>query len=116
MYATLAAYGLEGYRDMLERQIRLARAIASFINSSLDFDLLPEGIKEDKIYIIVLFRAKDVKLNAELVQRINAIRKIYVSGTQWDSQPAARFAIANWMVNVERDIKLIKDVLQEVVR
>lgn len=101
---------------MLERQIRLARAIASFIRGSPDLELLPEGIREDEIYVIVLFRAKDAKLNAELVARINATRKIYVSGTQWASQPAARFAIANWMVKVERDINLIKDVLQEVVR
>lgn len=101
---------------MLERQIRLAREIARFITSSPDYELLPDGTQEDTIYIIVLFRAKDDKLNAELVQRINATRKIYVSGTQWNSQPAARFAVATWMVDVERDIKLIKDVLQEVVK
>ena len=114
VYSTLAAYGRDGYRDMLERQIQLSRNIARFIASSPDYDLLPQGHAVENTYVIVLFRAKDEDVNAELVQRINATRKIYVSGTQWDGQAAARFAVANWMVDVERDLKLITTVLQEV--
>ena len=63
----------------------------------------------------LLFRARDAEINAELVQRINATRKIYVSGTQWDGLPAARFAVATWMVDVERDLKLIQEVLHDVL-
>ena len=100
----------------MQRQTALARAIARFIAASAEYELLPEDMKEDAVYIIVLFRAKDDRLNAELVQRINGTRKIYVSGTQWGSQPAARFAIATWMADVERDIELIKEVLQEVAK
>ena len=68
------------------------------------------------MYIIVLFRAKDEGLNKDLVKRINGSRKVYVSGTQWDGRPAARFAVATWMVDVERDLKLIRQVLEDVVR
>lgn len=100
---------------MIHRQVQLARAIARFIQDSPHFELLPEVMREDEVYIIVLFRAMDERLNAELVQRINSTRRIYVSGTQWDSKPAARFAIASWMVDVGRDIKLIKEVLQSAV-
>lgn len=116
MYATLSTYGQFGYRDMLERQIQLAREVARFIKASSNYELLPQGMPEDKIYIIVLFRAKDDELNAELVQRVNATRRIYISGTQWESKPAARFAIATWMVDVQRDFKLIQEVLTEVAK
>lgn len=115
VYASLAAYGWKGYSDMIHRQVQLARAIARFIKSSQHFELLPAGMREDEVYIIVLFRARDENLNSELVQRINSTRRIYVSGTQWESQPAARFAIASWMVDVDRDIKVIEEVLQGVV-
>lgn len=101
---------------MLERQIKLARGIARFIANSADYDLLPAGIRNDQIYMVVLFRAKDEIWNRELVRRINDTRKIYVSGTTWDSQPAARFAIANWMVDVERDLKFVTHVLSEVAK
>ncbi|KAK5126332.1 hypothetical protein LTR85_010568 [Meristemomyces frigidus] len=121
VYATLTAYGREGYREMLERQIRLSRGIANFISESEHYDLLPEAhrktttdVRFRQIYIVVLFRARGDELNKVLVQRINATRKLYISGTQWNGKPAARFAVANWQVNVERDLKLIKEVLLEV--
>ena len=116
VYATLAAYGVEGYRDMLERQIKLSRAIARYISSSSKYELLPEGTSEKRIYVIVLFRAKDRSVNEQLVSRINALRQVYVSGTQWKGEPAARFAVANWMVDVERDMALIKSILDEVAK
>lgn len=122
VYATLAAYGRDGYRDMLQRQIQLARGIADFIAQSRAFELLPShnaadgesGSPSSAIFIIVLFRARDEALNDMLVQRINASRRIYVSGTQWDCRPAARFAVANWMADIERDLPLIQEVLDAV--
>lgn len=111
----MAAYGRDGYRDLLQCQIKLSRAIALHLKNSTDYELLPEGIAESNIYMIVLFRARDEKINAELVQRINATRRLYVSGTQWEGLSAARFAIATWMVDVDRDLKLIKEVLHHVL-
>jgi glutamate/tyrosine decarboxylase-like PLP-dependent enzyme len=123
VYATLAAYGRVGYCEMLQRQIALARGIAQHILRSDEYELLPQLREGDSseterlqdIYIIVLFRARDEQLNSTLVQRINAGRKVYVSGTSWDGQPAVRFAIANWQVDVEGDLRVVVDVLGEVV-
>ncbi|KAF2870934.1 pyridoxal-dependent decarboxylase [Massariosphaeria phaeospora] len=120
VYASLTAYGSDGYREMLERQISLSRGIAEYVLDSEDFELLPkfEGEKKealDTIYIIVLFKAKDEGLNKALVQKIKAKRKIYVSGTAWEGKPACRFAVSNWMTDVKRDLPLIKRILGEVV-
>ena len=116
VYTSLVAYGRLGFQEMLERQIQLARAIARFIAISPKYDLLPEGNVEDNVYIIVLFRAKDEALNANLVQPINATRKVYVSGTQWNGQPAARFAVASWQAQVDWDLAVIKDILEQVAK
>ena len=102
---------------MLERQIRLARGIARYISASSKYELLSasgHGAEMENIYIIALFRARDEALDAELVQRINSTRRIYVSGTQWDGRPAARFAVASWMVDVKRDLALVKEVLESM--
>ena len=120
VYASLMAYGKDGYRDMLERQIVLSRGIAGFMIDSEDFELLPESTKDREevlggIYIIVLFRAKDEGLNKELTQRIKDKRKVYVSGTAWKGNPACRFAVSNWRTEVERDLPVIRQVLEEVV-
>lgn len=120
VYANLTAYGADGYRAMLERQIELSRGIAEYLIDSPDFELLPESDRPkqemlNSVYIIVLFRAKDEGLNKELTSRIKAGRKIYVSGTAWHGRPACRFAVSNWMTDAKRDLPIIKQVLAEVV-
>ncbi|KAH7394076.1 pyridoxal phosphate-dependent transferase [Phaeosphaeria sp. MPI-PUGE-AT-0046c] len=119
VYASLLAYGKLGYKDMLMRQIELSRAIAKFIFESDDYVLLPESTAQlqerlQDIYIIVIIRAKDPELNKRLVDDIKATKNIYVSGTAWEGQPACRFAISNWQTHVERDLPIIKEVLQAV--
>jgi glutamate/tyrosine decarboxylase-like PLP-dependent enzyme len=116
LYATLAAYGREGYADMVIRQIHLARAIAAYIQTSAHWELLPSGVGMDEIFIIVLFRAKGTEQRASIVKRINASRKVYVSGTQWEGQPAARFAVASWMVDPEREIETVKEVMDTAMQ
>ncbi|CAD0082715.1 unnamed protein product [Aureobasidium vineae] len=119
VYANLVAYGRDGFVEMLERQIELAREIAAYIDASDAYRLLPskyheEGYNEQTIFIIVLFKAVNSDLNAELKQKINATRKIYVSGTTWQGESACRFAISNWRSSVQQDFEVIKEVLDGV--
>lgn len=122
IYASLAAHGRAGYLSILEKQIAFARSIAAYIASpSSGYELLPldpgASLEERlaRVYVIVLFRAKDEALNEGLVERVNASRKIYVSGTRWEGRAAARFAVANWGVDGVRDLEVIEGVLGEVV-
>ena len=68
------------------------------------------------IHISVLFRVKDEKLNEVLGKKINDTRKIYVSGTKWEGRPACRIAVSTWKVDVERDTKIVVDVLEGIFR
>ena len=121
VYATLTAYGREGYADMLMRQIRFARAVAGYLFDHTDFELLPKDVFRDRvsieqnILVIVLFKAKDKALNEVLVKRINASSKMYVSGTMWDDCPASRIAVSKWQVDPDRDFKIVTAVLENVV-
>ncbi|KAG9563409.1 tyrosine decarboxylase, partial [Aureobasidium melanogenum] len=119
VYANLVAYGRKGFVAMLERQIELARKIAAYMRASDAYQLLPPSNQQgdhtySSIFIIVLFRAVDPDLNATLVRKINATRKIYISGTSWQSEPACRFAISNWRSSIEKDWDVIKEVLDDV--
>jgi glutamate/tyrosine decarboxylase-like PLP-dependent enzyme len=121
VYASLAAYGKAGYMGILERQIELARAIATIILESDSYELLPvedqhllNAQRLERVFMIVMFRAKDTAANETLTQRIKDTRIIYVSPTQWDGLPATRFAVANWQVDVEKDLAVIKEVLSKV--
>ncbi|KAF7304260.1 hypothetical protein HMN09_00827300 [Mycena chlorophos] len=93
VYASLLAYGRGWHREVIQRQVALARRIAEYIVASPHYELLPTP-EINKIFMIVLFRAKDETLNKTLVERLNQSGIIYVSGTQWAGKPAAR--IASW--------------------
>jgi len=121
VYATLITYGREGYQDMLVRQVRFARAVAEYLFQNPAFELLPKRIQqhEDRFelytFIVVLFRAQDRALNKSLVKRINATSLMYVSGTVWDGEPASRIAVSNWQIDPERDLKVVKGVLESIL-
>lgn len=119
VYHTLSAYGRRGYCDMLVRQIELARRLAAWIWDHPKYDLLPQSERKEsalaKVFMIVLFRAKDSAVNQRLVKSIKETRKIYVSGTSWDDQPAARIAVSNWQVAPDTDAEVVEAILDSVV-
>ncbi|KAJ5953638.1 Pyridoxal phosphate-dependent transferase major region subdomain 2 [Penicillium verhagenii] len=119
-YASLLSYGRLGYREMLERQIRLARAVYEWIFDHPAYTPLPEAHSKaelvDQTFMSVLFRAKEDALNRDLSAKINETSRMFVSGTSWKGETATRIAISNWRVDVERDLALITGVLAQVAQ
>jgi hypothetical protein len=125
-YAVLVAHGRQGLSEMFARQVRLARAVAHFVDTHPGYKLLPAGkatqselASEAPTYastgIIVLFRAVDDAINADLGARINKSCRIMVSGTVWEGKPAVRIAVSTWKVDVERDLKIVREVLEDAL-
>lgn len=120
VYATLMAHGRSGYREILERQVGLARGIAGAILQHSAYELLgstagdSDSEKLANIFMVVIFRAKNTALNAQLVKKINESSRIFVTGSRWEEKPATRIAVANWRVDVQRDLKLVLEVLDAV--
>ncbi|KAK0728623.1 pyridoxal phosphate-dependent transferase [Lasiosphaeria miniovina] len=112
VYATLLSAGRAGTAEMLVHMVRLARAVASFVRDSPDYEWLPDpNALLESTHIIVLFRARDAALNEVLVDRVNATRAVFVSGTSWAGRKAARIAVSSWRVDVDADFAVIKRVL-----
>ncbi|KAJ7489546.1 pyridoxal phosphate-dependent transferase [Mycena latifolia] len=115
VYAALFAYGRIWHCDLLERQIALARRVASYIVNSTAYELLPTD-DLDKIYMVVLFRARSDTLNSQLVSLLNASKQIHISGLPWKGRPAARIAVGTWRVDVEKDFELLVRALEATSR
>ncbi|KAK3945959.1 L-2,4-diaminobutyrate decarboxylase [Diplogelasinospora grovesii] len=115
VYAALLSEGREGYARMLANMVLLARNIAQFVRDSEAFEWLPsENAPLESTFMIVLFRARDPRLNNILVERINETRQIFVSGTSWKGEKAVRLAVGSWRVDVERDAAVITEVLTSI--
>ncbi|KAH6899922.1 pyridoxal phosphate-dependent transferase [Thelonectria olida] len=114
-YAVLVNEGRPGIASLLANMIELSRKVAAFLQGSMYYELLPDqGSDLDEIFMIVLFRAVRPELNDKLVNSINKTRQMYVSETKWKGQKAVRMAVSTWMVDVERDYKIVKDILTNV--
>ncbi|KAE8354666.1 pyridoxal phosphate-dependent transferase [Aspergillus coremiiformis] len=119
VYASLVAYGRTGYQAMLQKQIRLARMISGWLFDHSEYNVLPEATSKeelmDQTFMIVLFSAKQDRLNRSLASKINETSKMFVSGTSWQGRQACRIAISNWRVNENKDFELVTSVLRSVV-
>ncbi|ETN39838.1 uncharacterized protein HMPREF1541_06064 [Cyphellophora europaea CBS 101466] len=122
VHATLVAYGREGYVNMVKRQVGLARRVVRWLWDQDGYEVLPRGRGEGGVeeavretFMIVLFRARDDVVNDGLVDRVKGDGRIYVSGTVWEGKKAARIAVSSWMVDVERDGRLIEEALSDAL-
>jgi glutamate/tyrosine decarboxylase-like PLP-dependent enzyme len=116
IWATLAAYGRDGYRAMVERHLDLSQHLARRVDEASDLERLA-----DVPLCIVCFRARppgvpDAELD-ELNRRVGANLltdgRVFAGTTVYDGKVALRPAIVNWRTT-ESDVDLFVDVVREL--
>jgi glutamate/tyrosine decarboxylase-like PLP-dependent enzyme len=116
VWATLRAYGAEGYRAMVERHLELAAQLARRIDAEPDFERLAEVPLN-----IVCFRwrppgvpVEDLDdLNRRLGDALLQDGRVSAGTTLFEGRVAFRPAIVNWQTRPE-DVNLLVDVLLEL--
>jgi glutamate/tyrosine decarboxylase-like PLP-dependent enzyme len=117
VWATLRAYGREGYRAIVERHLELARRVASRVDDADDLERLA-----DVPLNIVCFRlhppglddpAALDDLNRRVGEAILEDGRVYVGTTIFEGKAAFRPAIVNWRTR-EEDVDLLVDVIREL--
>ena len=117
IWATLRAYGREGYREMVERHLALARHLASRIDEAPQLERLadvqlnivcfrahPDGVSADKLD----------ELNRQLGEDLLRDGRVFAGTTVHQGNVAFRPAIVNWSTQVE-DVDALVDVLLELL-
>lgn len=117
VWATLRAYGRDGYRRMVEHHLDLAQRVASRVDRAPDLERLAEVPLN-----IVCFRYRPPgsddegaidELNRRLGEEILRDGRVFVGTTQFEGKVAFRPAIVNWRTR-EEDVDLLVDVVREV--
>ena len=116
IWATLRAYGRDGYREMVERHLDLAQRLAKRIDEAPDLERLadvplnivcfryrPKAAKADEL------DALNLRLGAELL----ADGRVYAGTTRYRGVVAFRPAIVNWRTT-EADVDVLVDVVREL--
>lgn len=116
VWATLRAYGRNGYREMVERHLRLAQRVAGQVDEAPDLERLAEVPLN-----VVCFRYRPPgvsenaldDLNRQLGASVLDDGRIYFGTTDYAGKVAFRPAIVNWRTT-EEDVDLIVKVVREL--
>jgi glutamate/tyrosine decarboxylase-like PLP-dependent enzyme len=116
VWATLSAYGRQGYKALVEGHLALAQLMAQLVRSATDLELLA-----DVPLNVVCFRFNPGGLHEEQLNRLNemlgkailADGRVYVGTTRYKNQTALRPAIVNWRTS-DKDIEFFIDVVREL--
>jgi glutamate/tyrosine decarboxylase-like PLP-dependent enzyme len=117
VWATLRAYGREGYREIVERHLDLAQRLAGRVDDAPDLERLAEVPLN-----IVCFRYRQPgvhepaaidEVNRRIGQEIITDGRVYVGTTSYDGKVAFRPAIVNWRTRQE-DVDVLVDVIREL--
>jgi glutamate/tyrosine decarboxylase-like PLP-dependent enzyme len=117
VWATLRAYGREGYREMIEGHLDLAQRVARRVDEAEDLERLAEVLLN-----IVCFRYRPPDqsdeaalndLNRRIGDAVLRDGRVYVGTTLFDGKVAFRPAIVNWRTR-EEDVDLMVDVIREL--
>jgi glutamate/tyrosine decarboxylase-like PLP-dependent enzyme len=116
VWATLRAYGRDGYRAMVERHLELARRLAEQVDAEPDLERLadvplnvvcfryrPAGVAEDQLH----------ELNRRLGQAVLDDGRVYFGTTVYAGKTAFRPAIVNWRTG-PADVDLIVPTVLEL--
>jgi glutamate/tyrosine decarboxylase-like PLP-dependent enzyme len=117
IWATLRAYGREGYREIVERNLDLAQRIASRVDEAPDL----ERLADVPLNIVCFrYRPRDVddekaidEVNRRIGEEILTDGRAYVGTTLFEGKVAFRPAIVNWRTRQE-DVDLLVDVIREL--
>jgi glutamate/tyrosine decarboxylase-like PLP-dependent enzyme len=116
IWATLAAYGREGYRAMVDRHLGLAQRLAALVDAAPELERLAEVP-----LCVVCFRAappgvpeSDLDdLNRRLGADLIADGRFFAGTTLYGGRVALRPAIVNWRTT-ETDIDQFVEVIREL--
>jgi glutamate/tyrosine decarboxylase-like PLP-dependent enzyme len=116
VWATLAAYGRNGYRAIVERCIDNAARLAAQVEAADDFERLapaplnvvcmryhPTGVGETELD----------ELNERIAEAVLTDGRIYVGTTSWKGKVAFRPAFVNWRTTAD-DVDLILETLRDL--
>jgi glutamate/tyrosine decarboxylase-like PLP-dependent enzyme len=116
VWATLRAYGRDGYRAMVERHVALARRLAAQVDDDPELERLA-----DVPLNVVCFRYRPAgvakadldELNRRLGQAVLDDGRVYFGTTVQAGKVAFRPAIVNWRTGPE-DVDLIVPTIREL--
>ncbi len=113
LWMTLQQVGIDGYRELISRDIGLARSLREKIKARGDFELVTTGPLSVTCFRYAPPGAADVdKLNRKLLEIVQREGKVFLTGTELNGRFALRTCIVNFRTT-EADLDLLLKLIAE---
>lgn len=109
---SLMAYGKEGYKDIVENNVSLARNFGRLIENSNDFKLLAP-VRLNTVCFTLKDNAKQDEVG-KFLEMLNSTGKVFMTPTFYNQHNGIRAAFVNWKTN-ETDVQLIFETMNTVI-
>lgn len=109
---SLMAYGKEGYKEIVENNVSLARNFGRLIENSGDFKLLAP-VRLNTVCFTLKDNAKQDEV-AKFLEMLNSTGKVFMTPTFYNQHKGIRAAFVNWKTN-ETDVQLIFETMNMVI-
>ncbi len=111
VWMTLQQIGERGYRDLISRDISLAKALQARIRGRSDFELLAAGPLSVTCFRYAPPGVEDLNsLNRRLLETVQREGKVFLSSTELNGQFAQRACIVNFRTQ-EADLDVLLETL-----
>jgi glutamate/tyrosine decarboxylase-like PLP-dependent enzyme len=116
LWMTMQQIGAQGYRELIGRDIALARALQARVNQREDFELLAAGPLSVTCFRYAPPGAHDLDaLNRRLLDLVQREGQVFLTSTQLDGRLALRACIVNFRTS-EADLDVLLEVLAQAGR
>ncbi len=114
VWFSLMAYGTEGYKDIVENNIRLAKELGHYIYESSDY-VLAAPVRLNTVCFTVKDEISRNKKIPEILNELNKRGKVFMTPTVYKDVSCIRAALVNWRTT-EDDIRIAINELNEVAK
>ncbi|NIG54850.1 aminotransferase class I/II-fold pyridoxal phosphate-dependent enzyme [Chitinophaga sp. Cy-1792] len=114
VWFTLQAYGQEGYRYIVDNNVRLARKLGTYIAAEPALKLLAPVRLCVVCFTLDVAAAEQEAAVDGLLERINNSGVVYMTRTVYAGQAAIRAALVNWRTT-DKDIEIVWATMQKML-
>ncbi|MEC4088727.1 pyridoxal phosphate-dependent decarboxylase family protein [Pseudoalteromonas rubra] len=102
VWATLLAYGKQGIKVEIQRNVAQAATLANWINASPAYEL----VKACELNVVVFSASVANTYDTEmLLAQLNEAGQVFMTPGRWQGSPVIRCAFSNWRTE-QRDVEL----------
>jgi glutamate/tyrosine decarboxylase-like PLP-dependent enzyme len=112
VWATLMAYGKEGIKNEVQKNVEQAQKLAEWIDESPDYIL----VKPCELNV-VLFKPNEENLRLtsnECMEKLNKSGQVFLTPGRWQGEPIIRAALSSW-ATTDNDINMVIRSLSDIL-